>query len=135
MKLKSLSGKCAFPWWLSGKESPCQCRRLRFDPWIGKIPWRRKWLPTLVFLPGEAHGQRGLVGYSPWGCKESDTTELLTLSLVVLSPGGVLSTLLLLPGPCFCSRILSGSWVFLVSVFFVQNLSQSPMHAIVFSPI
>ena len=43
MKLKSLSGKCAFPWWLSGKESPCQCRRLRFDPWIGKIPWRRKW--------------------------------------------------------------------------------------------
>ena len=45
MKLKSLSGKCGFPWWLSGKESPCQCRRLRFDPWIGKIPWRRKWQP------------------------------------------------------------------------------------------
>ena len=45
MKLKSLSGKGGFPWWLSGKESPWQCRRLRFDPWIGKIPWRRIWQP------------------------------------------------------------------------------------------
>ena len=44
-----------------------------FDPWIGKIPWRRKWPPTPVFLPGEFHGQRSLVGYSPWGRKESDT--------------------------------------------------------------
>ena len=41
------------------------------------IPWRRKWQPTPVFLPGESHGGRSLVGYSPWGCKESDTTELL----------------------------------------------------------
>ena len=40
-----------------------------------KIPWRRKWLPTPVFLPGEFHGQRSLEGYSPWGCKESDMTE------------------------------------------------------------
>ena len=55
------------PWWLSGKESACQCRRLRFDPWVGKMPWRRGWLPTSVFLPGESHGQRSLVGYSPWG--------------------------------------------------------------------
>ena len=55
-----------------------QCRRhrrCRFDPWIGKIPWRRKWQPTPVFLPGEFHGQRSLVGYGPWGHKESDTTE------------------------------------------------------------
>ena len=44
-------------------------------PWVGKIPWRREWQPTPVFLPGESHGQRRLVGYSPWGCKESDTTE------------------------------------------------------------
>ena len=43
-----------------------------------KIPWRREWLPTPVFLPGEFHGQRSLVGYSPWGCNESDTTERLT---------------------------------------------------------
>ena len=44
-------------------------------PWVRKIPWRRAWQPTPVFLPGESHGQRGLVGYSPWGCTESDMTE------------------------------------------------------------
>ena len=38
-----------------------------FDPWVRKIPWRRAWQPTLVFLPGESHGQRSLMGYSPWG--------------------------------------------------------------------
>ena len=45
------------------------------DPWVGKIPRRRKWQPTPVFLPGRSHGQRSLPGYSPWGHKESDTTE------------------------------------------------------------
>ena len=50
-----------------------------FDLWAWGIPWRREWLPTPVFLPGESHGQRSLVGYSPWGSKESDTTERLTL--------------------------------------------------------
>ena len=40
-----------------------------FDPWVGKIPWRSKWQPTLVFLPGKSHGQRSLVGCTPWGCK------------------------------------------------------------------
>ena len=45
----------------------------------GKIPWRRKWQPTPVFLPGKFHGWKSLVGYSPWGCKESDTTEQLHL--------------------------------------------------------
>ena len=44
--------------------------------------WRRKWQPTPVFLPGKSHGQRSLVGYSPWGCKESDTTEWLHLNLI-----------------------------------------------------
>ena len=53
----------------SGKESACQCRRLRFNPWVRKIPWRRERLPTSVFLPGESHGQRSFVGYSPWGLK------------------------------------------------------------------
>ena len=48
-----------------------------FDPWVRKIPWRRKWHPTRVLLPGESHGGRSLVGYSPWGHKESDTTERL----------------------------------------------------------
>ena len=48
------------------------CRRYRqhgFDPWVGKIPWRRKWQPTPVFLPGKFHGQRSLAGYKPWNCK------------------------------------------------------------------
>ena len=66
------------PWWLSGKESVYQhrkCRRHGFGPWVGKISWRRKWHPTPVFLPGESHGQRSLADYSPWGHKESDTTE------------------------------------------------------------
>ena len=48
-----------------------------FDPWVGKIPWRRKWLPTPVLLPGNSHGWRSMVGYSPWGHKESDMTEQL----------------------------------------------------------
>ena len=52
---------------LSSKGSAHQCRRLRFDPWIGKISWRRKWQPTPVFLLGKSHGQRRLAGYSPWG--------------------------------------------------------------------
>ena len=57
-----LASPCVFhigglPWWLSGKESTCQCRRLRFNSWVGKIPWRRKWQPTAVFLPGEVHEQ------------------------------------------------------------------------------
>jgi len=59
------------PRWLSGKESACQCKRLRFDPWIRKMPWRRKWQPTPVFLAGKSHGQRTLVGYSPPGCKRA----------------------------------------------------------------
>ena len=63
------------PWWLSGKESSCQCRRPGFHLWSREIPWRRKWQRTAVFLPGESHGQRSLAGYSPWGCKESDMTE------------------------------------------------------------
>ena len=57
-----------------------------FDPWVRKIPWRREWLPTPVFLPGESHGQRSLVGDSPWGRKESDMSEQLTLSCH-LNPG------------------------------------------------
>ena len=58
------------PWWLSGKESTCQCRRqkrLGFNPSVRKIPWRRRWQPSPVFLPGESHGQRSLVGYGSWG--------------------------------------------------------------------
>ena len=52
-----------------------------FDPWVRQIPWRREWLPTPVFLPGGFHGQRSLVGNSPWDHKKSDTTEQLTVTL------------------------------------------------------
>ena len=68
-----------FPGGISGKQPACQCRRFkghRFNPYVEKIPWRRKWQPTLLFLPGESHGQRSLLGYCPWGCKESDMTEV-----------------------------------------------------------
>ena len=67
-----------FPAGARGKESICQCKRHRrhgFDPWVRRIPWRREWQPTPVFLPAESHGQRSLAGYGPEGCKESDTTE------------------------------------------------------------
>ena len=53
--------------WFSGKEPTCQCRRPGFHPWVRTIPWRKKWQPTPVFLPGKSHGQRSLVGYSLWG--------------------------------------------------------------------
>ena len=55
-----------------------QFRRPGFNPWVGEIPWRKAWQPTPVLLPGESHGQRNLVGYSPWDHKESDTTEHLS---------------------------------------------------------
>ena len=66
------------PWWLSGKESTCQykiCKRCRFDPWVGKILWSRKWQPTPVFLPGKFNGQRSLADWSPWGHKDLDIAE------------------------------------------------------------
>ena len=72
---------------VSGEESICKCRRCKtpgIDPRVGKIPWRRAWEPILVFLPGESHRQRSLAGYSPWGHKESDTTEQLILSLSLI---------------------------------------------------
>ena len=63
------------PRWLSGKESACPYRRCGFDPWIRKMPWRRKWQPIPIFLPGESYGQSSQAGYSPQGFKESDMTE------------------------------------------------------------
>ena len=70
-----------FPGSASGKELACQsrrCKTLGFNPWVKEIPWRRAWQPTPVFLPGESHGQKGLVGYSPEGYKEWDVTEAVT---------------------------------------------------------
>ena len=64
--------------WLTFKSFELYIYRLKFNPWVGKIPWRRKWQPTPVFLPGKFHGQKSLAGYSPWGHKDSDMTEQLT---------------------------------------------------------
>ena len=75
--------KSGFPGSARDKEFACQCRRhkrQRFDPWVGKIPWRRKWQPTPVLLPGESHRQRSLAGYSPWAHKESDMIKQLSSS-------------------------------------------------------
>ena len=61
------------------KKSACNAGDPGLDPWVGKIPWRKEWLSTPVFLPEEFHRQRSLVGYSPEGLIESNTTELLIL--------------------------------------------------------
>ena len=69
-----------------GKESACNVTdagRHKFDPWVGKILWRRTCNLLQYFLPGKFHGQRSLVDYSPWGLKESDITEQLTLSYIL----------------------------------------------------
>ena len=70
--------RTCFPSGSTGKESTCQRRRCGFNPWARKIPWRRKWKPTPVFLPGKSHGQRRLVGYSPQGCEGVGHSDLAT---------------------------------------------------------
>ena len=84
-----------------------QCGWPGFDPGVGKIPWRRKWQPSPEFLPGEFHGQRILVGYSPWGHKESDMTERLTLLLYTWK---FLIHILLKPSLKILSIILPSMW-------------------------
>ena len=71
-------GALGLPLWLSWKRSHLQCGKPGLNLWVGKIPWRRERLPNPVFWPGEFHG---LYIYSPWGCKESDMTERLSLSI------------------------------------------------------
>ena len=69
-------------WWLSGKETTCQNRRCGFNPSVGKIPWRRRWLLTPVFWPGELYGQRSLAVYSPWGRKRVGHDLLTTTTAI-----------------------------------------------------
>ena len=80
MICKKLIGKevYMFPGGSESKKLCLQCRQPRFNPWVKKISWRRKWQPSLGFLPGEVYGHRSLVGYSPWGHKELDTAKQLT---------------------------------------------------------
>ena len=75
-----------FPGGASGEEPTCQRRRQGFDPRVRKIPWSQKWQPTPVLLPGESHGQRSLVGYSPWGHKELNMTERLRMHARHITP-------------------------------------------------
>ena len=78
----AVEGEGGFPGGTSNKESTFQCRRCKrqgFDPWVGEITWKKKWQPTPVFLPEKSHGQRNLVDYSPWGHKEFDTAEQLSM--------------------------------------------------------
>ena len=75
----SLPHLWGFPHGSDGKESACKAWDPGFDPWVWKIPWRKEWLLTPVFLSGKSHGQRSLAGYSPWGRKELDMIERLTL--------------------------------------------------------
>ena len=65
------------PWWLRWQRIHLQCGRPRFDPWLGKIPWRKVCQPIPIFLPGESPWTEELLGYSPWCCKEPDVTERL----------------------------------------------------------
>ena len=81
LKLHLNPALITLPGWHSGKESVCQyrrCKRCGFDSWVGKMPWRRKWQPTPVFLPGKCHGQRSLVGpqsIGSWRVRDSRSTE------------------------------------------------------------
>ena len=72
----------------SGKESACQCRRCGLNPWVGKIPWRKKLEPIPVLLPGESHGQRSLAGYSPSGRKSRTRLSDFATSNPLCLPGG-----------------------------------------------
>ena len=72
------------------KKIHLQYRRREFNPWVWKIPCRREWLPTPVFLLGEFHGQRSLAGYSPWGHTKSDTTKRLSMHTQTAMRGAVL---------------------------------------------
>ena len=72
--------------WLKKKNKPtCQCRRCGFDPWVGKIPWRRKWQPTPIFLPGKFHGQESLEGYSPWGHKRFGHNKTIIICVFLIN--------------------------------------------------
>ena len=80
-KRKKEKKKSGLLWWLRWQRICLQFRRPGFNPWVRNLPWRRKWPPTPIFLPGKSHGQRTLAGYHPWGRKDSDMTERLTHTL------------------------------------------------------
>ena len=107
---------CLLPRWLRWQRICLQCRRPRFSPWVGKIPWRREWQHTPVFLPGEFHGQMILLDYSPWGLKESDMTEwraVLLHSPLGFSCGSVVK--IICPQCRRCRRHWFSPWVWKIT--------------------
>ena len=94
------------PWWLRWQSVCLQCRRPEFDPWVGKIPWR-KWQPTPVLLPGKSHGRRSLVG-SPWGSQRVGHDRATSLCQEGL-PRAWQPTTVSLPGESHGQRSLAGS--------------------------
>ena len=100
---------------LSGKALSCQCRRCRFNPWVGKIPWSRKWQSPPVFSPGESHGHMSQADYSPWGPKESDKTEHISrhkLFRATICPGGCISACFSNTSNFFCYTCLLRMTIF-----------------------
>ena len=97
----------ALPWWLRRSSICPQGRRPGFHPWVRKIPWRREWQPTPVFLPGESHVQRSLAGYSPW-VAESDTVEWLTLYSISLLTAHLTTALYVLWKECMITNPICG---------------------------
>ena len=92
--LTNLRGKIwGFPKFWAQQRIHLNCRRPRFNPWVGKIAWRREWQPTPVFFPGELHGQKSLAGYSPHGHNELDTTDWLIFDLLSLSEAMLITLL------------------------------------------
>ena len=89
-------------WWLSGKESICQCRRCRFNSWVGKIPWRRKCQSTSVSLSGKSHGQTSLAGYSLWGHRVRHDLQVSLLLANTILPSASMSMTILLRGYSSC---------------------------------
>ena len=75
-----------FPGGSDGQSVCLQCGRPGFDPWVGKIPWRRKWQPTPVLLPGKSHRWRSLVSYSPWGHRQCYSISKTTASALLTTP-------------------------------------------------
>ena len=114
------------PWWLSGKESICQAGNAGLiDPWVGKIPWRRKWHPTPVFLPGKSHGHRCLAGCGPWGCKRFGhnlvTNQYKNHSIKTLP---------------WCSFVFPLSGLcYLCHTFYLIHVLKSPQDGVIFFPL
>ena len=109
-------------------------RRPGFDPWVGKIPWRRKWQPTPIFLPGKSHGQRSLAGYSPWGCRVGHDWLHFQFSLLPLLKNYCLDKLFCLILTSLCSewtKLVPVSWhVMKVLVHWIQCTETFHLHKI-----